>query len=123
METTAMRFLKALFERLRPVKVHTAVLGDQSGLILGRPMLGKGVKERDDALSVLERHGLRAHFYLPAIGLEDQELANACRYLAAAGYIITTADGTVTGKVASARPTKDEQVTMRRAAFKLVVSE
>lgn len=118
-----MRFLKVLFQRLRPVKVHTVVLGDQSGLVVGRPMLGKGVKERENAMEVLERHGLRAHFYLPAIGVEDQELANACRYLADAGYIITTADGTVTGKVASARPTKDEQITMRRAAFKLIVSE
>lgn len=115
-----MRFIKELFTRLRQTKVHTIVLGDQTGLVLGRPMLGKGVKEREDALDVLEQHGLRAHFYLPAVSMENQELANACRRLASAGYIITTADGTITGKVAAARPTKDEQIARRRASFKLV---
>lgn len=84
-------------------------------------MMAEGVREQ--SLDVLERNGLRAHYYLPSIGIEDQELANACRRLASAGYIITAADGTITGKVASARPTKDEQVVMRRASFKLVASE
>lgn len=84
-------------------------------------MMAHGVREQ--SLDVLDRNGLRAHYYLPAIGIEDQELANACRRLASAGYIITTEDGTITGKVASARPTKDEQVTMRRASFKLVAGE
>lgn len=79
--------------------------------------------DRNAALDLLERNGLRAHYYLPAIGVEDQELANACRRLASAGYIITTADGTITGKVAAARLTKDELAAMRRAAFKLVTSE
>lgn len=78
---------------------------------------------RTSSLDLLERHGLRAHYYLPAIGMEDRELANACRRLASAGYIITTRDGTITGNVASARPTKDEQIAMRRASFKLVESE
>ncbi|HEY0843430.1 hypothetical protein [Methylotenera sp.] len=75
---------------------------------------------RDKALDLLEKNGLRAHYYLPAVGMESQELANACRTLASAGYIITAADGTITGKVASARPTKKELAALRRAAFKLV---
>lgn len=84
-------------------------------------MMAESIKEQ--SLDVLERNGLRAHYYLPAIGIEDQELANACRRLASAGYIITAADGTITGKVASARPTKDERIAMRRASFKLVAGE
>ena len=84
-------------------------------------MMAHGVREQ--SLDVLERNGLRAHYYLPAIGIEDQELANACRRLASAGYIITAEDGTITGKVASARPSKDERVAMRRASIKLVASE
>ena len=118
-----MQFFKDLFTRLRQNKTHTVVLGDQSGLVVGRPMLGKGVKEREDALDILERNGLRAHYYLPSIGIEDRELANACRRLASAGYIITAGDGTITGKVAAARPTKNEQVALRRASFKLVAGE
>lgn len=83
---------------------------------------GLGVNGREKALDLLEKNGLRAHYYLPAIGMDNQELANACRILASAGYIITTSDGTITGKVASARPTKDEQIALRRASFKLVQS-
>lgn len=78
---------------------------------------------RTKALDILDQHGLRAHYYMPAIGMEDQELANACRRLASAGYIITLADGTIAGKVAVARPTKDEQVMDRRASFKIIVNE
>jgi hypothetical protein len=79
--------------------------------------------ERTKALDILDQHGLRANYYMPAVGMEDQELANACRRLASAGYIITTADGTISGKVAIARPTKNEQLEYRRASFKLVVNK
>lgn len=75
---------------------------------------------RTKALDILDQHGLRANYYIPAIGMKDKELANACRLLASAGYIITSADGTITGKVAVARPTMQEQVEARRASFKLV---
>ena len=78
---------------------------------------------RDKALDVIERHGLRANYYMPAIGIQDEELANACRMLASAGYIITDAHGTITGKVATARPSKDELVAKRRASFRLVENE
>jgi hypothetical protein len=79
--------------------------------------------ERKEALDILDQHGLRANYYMPAVGIEDQVLANACRRLASAGYIITSADGTITGKVAVARPTKNEQLEYRRASFKLVVNK
>lgn len=78
---------------------------------------------RTKALDILDRHGLRAHYYMPAIGMQDQELANACRTLASAGFIITSADGTIIGEVAVARPTKSEQIENRRASFKLVVNK
>ncbi len=81
-----------------------------------------GMNAREKALDLLEQNGLRAHYYLPAVGIENQELANACRMLASAGFIITASDGTITGKVASARPSNDELVALRRASFKLVSS-
>lgn len=85
-------------------------------------MVGLADEARTKALDILDQHGLRAHYYMPAIDMQDQELANACRRLASAGYIITSIDGTITGKVAAARPTKDEQVADRRASIKIIVS-
>lgn len=104
------------------MKIITSLLGKLFGYSASDAG-GFAEGARTKALDILEQHGLRAHYYMPAIGMEDQELANACRTLASAGYIITSADGTITGKVAVARPTKDEQVADRRASFKLIANE
>lgn len=78
---------------------------------------------RESALDVLEKHGLRAHYYLPGIGLEDRELANACNHMASAGHIITDNTGALVGKVATARLMPAELVRERRASFRLVKTE
>ena len=79
---------------------------------------------RESALDVLEKHGLRAHYYLPGVGLhEDRELANACNHLAAVGHIITDSAGALVGKVATARLTPAELARERRASFRLIKSE
>lgn len=78
---------------------------------------------RESALDILQKHGLRAHYYLPGIGLEDRELANACHRMAAAGHIITDSTGALVGKVATARLTPEELAQERRASFRLVKTE
>lgn len=107
------------------MKIVTSLLGKL--LLFGRPSMsnahGDADGARTKALDILDQHGLRAHYYMPAIGMGDPELADACRRLASAGYIITSADGTITGKVAVARPTNNEQLEHRRASFKLVVNK
>jgi hypothetical protein len=82
---------------------------------------GRKAPSRKDALNVLAGHGLKAHFYLPAAGVEDQELANALRRVAAAGYIVTYEESEqLFGKVASIPMTSDEKAELRRAQFKRV---
>lgn len=72
-------------------------------------------------LDILAKHGLRAHFYLPAAGIEDAELAEALRRVSSAGYIITDQTGNqLMGKVASIPMTTNEIADMRRAEFKVV---
>lgn len=102
------------------------LITDLLGKLFGRTTpVARGFADgaRTKALDILDQHGLRAHYYMPSIGMQDRELADACRRLASAGYIITSMDGTITGKVAVARPTKDEQVADRRASIKLVVRQ
>lgn len=65
--------------------------------------------------------GYQVHYYLPAIGQEDDvELANALRWLGGTGYIITDGDGRLIGKVAT-RATRDQQAQARRSSMRLVV--
>lgn len=78
---------------------------------------------RENALDVLEKHGFRAHYYLPQVGVEDKELAGACRLLAGTGFLITDSTGALVGKVATARLTPAELTKERRASFRLVKTE
>lgn len=84
-------------------------------------MISETAKEK--ALDVLGKHGFRAHYYLPQVGIEDRELADACHLLAGKGFLITDSSGALVGKVATARLTPAELAKERRASFRLVKSE
>lgn len=84
-------------------------------------MMGSVARER--ALDVLEKHGLCAHWYAPAAGIEDQELAEACHFLGGHGFLITDTQGGLVGKVATARLSTEEIAQQRRAQFRLVTSQ
>jgi hypothetical protein len=79
---------------------------------------------RENALDVLEKHGYRAHFYLPTVGAQDdRELWEALETMRLSGFIVTDQNGNLVGKVATARPTSQEIASERRAAFRLVETE
>ncbi len=77
------------------------------------------MKRRNDALDVLAAHGLHAHYYLPATKIVDNTLADACRFLGNAGYIITNWQGDFVGKIVAARPSKGALTVARRPLFKI----
>jgi len=77
-------------------------------------------RAREEALDTLARHGIDAHYYLPAVGCEDNELSNALRLLGGRGYLMTHANGSLVGKVAKARLTPDERSQESRKRFFLV---
>lgn len=78
--------------------------------------------ETEVALDIIERHGMKAHYYLPAIGNRDNaSLSEALDLLSTRGFIITAAaDRTLVGKVATARPNSSEVAISRRATFKVI---
>lgn len=77
------------------------------------------MKRRNDALNILQSHGLNAYYYLPAIKITDNGLAEACRFLASSGYIITDQAGNFVGKIAIARPAGDGLVIAKSVGFKI----
>jgi hypothetical protein len=83
---------------------------------------GVGEVARAHALDVLERHALRAHWYVPAAGCTDRELAGALRLLGDSGHVITDRDGALVGKFATCRPSPEECAAMRRASFRGVLA-
>lgn len=83
------------------------------------PMIS--VHARDKALAVLKRNGLQAFYYLPHSGIEDQELADALRFLGKSGFIITDQKtGDLTGRVMAASMASQERAKQRRAQFRVV---
>jgi hypothetical protein len=81
-------------------------------------MMADGAREK--ALDTLAEHGINAHFYLPAAGCANKELASALRLLGDLGYLMTDANGSLVGKVAKARLTADERAQESRKRFLLV---
>jgi hypothetical protein len=81
---------------------------------------GSSDRAREEALDTLAMHGIDAHYYLPAVGCEDNDLANALRLLAGRGYLMTDAKGALVGKVATARLTREERAQESRKRFFLV---
>jgi predicted HD phosphohydrolase len=79
-----------------------------------------GEVARARALDVLERHALQAHWYAPAVGCTDGELADALRLLGDSGHLITDRHGALVGRFATCRPTHEECAAMRRASFRVV---
>lgn len=80
-----------------------------------------GDKASESALDILDKHGLKAHLYLPSIGNRDnRELCEAMDLLSATGYLITDNEDRLIGKVAQARMPRDEVAKERRKMFKLV---
>ena len=75
---------------------------------------------KEDAFDKLEKHGLRAYRYMPAIGIKDKGLAHACRVLGRAGCLIIDAEGRMVGNMYVARLTTEDVVAVRRPAFKVV---
>lgn len=75
---------------------------------------------RIKALDTLRKHGIAAHYYLPAAGCEDRELADVLRHFGSNGYIMTDANGAIVGKVAKATLTSEERALEARKRFFLV---
>ena len=57
---------------------------------------------------------------MPAAHSQDKELANAVRFLAGLGYIMTDTEGRLVGTVATARQTTEESARTRRAGFPVI---
>ncbi len=77
-------------------------------------------RQIESALDIIEKHGYKAHYYFPATGIEEDQLYIALERLKHAGYIFTRADGSLLGKVTTARPSSDQVADERRAGFKIV---
>lgn len=72
-------------------------------------------------LAVLGKHGIRAAFYAPAIGIRDDPvLSEALDRLAARGYVFFDQNGQMLGGVALAHLTPEEKARARRKAFRVV---
>lgn len=80
--------------------------------------MGIGAKER--ALDVLAAHGITAYYYMPALGIEDREFADALRLLGERGFLMVDSTGELVGPVELARPSPDERAAQRRAMFRVV---
>jgi len=76
--------------------------------------------KREAALDILERHSLCARFYLPHLGMDDEDLAEACRWLAENGYIITTVHGALVGRTVGARPVPAAVAQRREPGLEIV---
>ncbi|MFA0809486.1 hypothetical protein [Microbulbifer epialgicus] len=75
----------------------------------------------DSAISEIEKHGMKAHFYLAGLGnRENKELSYALDTLVAAGFIITDSQGSLVGGVATKNLSSEELIQQRRATFKIV---
>ena len=77
-------------------------------------------EQREKALDILEKHGFRSHYYLPAIGMTDPELAEACRFLSQRGHIITDQDGRLVGAFAATRLTPNEVAEEKRKSIRRI---
>ena len=110
-------FLRRLKQRLFGFDGETIYIGERRGKVV---MQAENDYVREAALDVLEKHGIRAQFYMPAAHVKDRELADALRLLAGRGYLMTDAEGRLVGVAATARPTVDENAQQRRAEFKVV---
>lgn len=112
-----LRMLKRLREPVFGSSVGHFYIGERRGKAV---MMSELDLVREEALDVLEKHGIRAQFYMPAAHAKNQELADALRLLAGRGYIMTNHDGSLVGAVATARMTADESAQQRRAHFKVI---
>lgn len=110
-------FLRRLKERLFGFDAGTIYIGERRGKVV---MTSENDYVREAALDVLEKHGIRAQFYMPAAHVRDRELADALQLLTGRGYLMTDAEGRLVGAVATARPTVEENAQQRRAEFKVV---
>lgn len=110
-------FLRRLKERLFGFEAGTIYIGESRGKVV---MRSESDFVREAALDVLEKHGIRAQFYMPAAHVRDRELADALRLLASRGYFMTDLEGRLVGVVATARPTVDENAQQRRSEFKVI---
>lgn len=92
-------------------------------LFFGSDIHGTGISEhaQSAALAVLAKNGMRAHYYMVAIGIDDAELANALRFLRSAGYLITDdSSDALVGKVAAVPANKVDRAETRRAKLHVV---
>lgn len=56
----------------------------------------------NNAVGVIEKHGMKAHFYFAGVGNRcNEELSDALDTLEAAEFIITSPNGALVGKVAT----------------------
>ena len=95
-------------------------IGERRGKVI---MMSDRDFARENALDVLEQHGIRAQFYIPAAHVQDRDLADALRLLTGRGYIMTDRDGKLVGVVVTARQTTEENAQMRRAEFKVIENQ
>lgn len=62
-------------------------------------MRSKESGERSETDRILSNHGMSAYFYMPAIGVDDQELRRALEMAAFNGRIVLDKEGRVVGKI------------------------
>jgi hypothetical protein len=75
----------------------------------------------DKAISVIEQHGMKAHFYFPESShLAEHELALALTVLGENGFIITNSNGDIVGKVCTHGLSSEEKAAIRRSTLKLI---
>jgi len=95
------------------------LLAESRKVLFGRRRERATPLDSERALDILERHGLRARHYLPHLGVDDQELAEACRWLSNQGYVITNPHGALFGRSVAARPDEEEGPEARRALMRV----
>ena len=87
-------------------------------LFVGRPAMERA--ELVKYLAVLESRRIRAHIYLPGVGVrDDTELREALERMTLAGYVFTDSDGQLLG-CSSLQLNSDERANRRRANFKVI---
>jgi len=78
-------------------------------------------KSIDSAIVEIEKHGMKAHFYLAGVGRRaNRDLSYALDTLEAAGFIVTDSNGYLVGNVATKNLGSNELAEQRRATFKVV---
>ena len=107
-----------MFRNSRLDKYWTLILNAFRASLVGRPAMEKAALV--NYLAVLEDRGIRAHIYMPSVGiLDDTELCEALERLSLAGYVFTNSQGELLGR-SSLQLNSNERASRPRSNFKVV---